>query len=76
VSARFGQNLRALRDRADLTQRGLAKRLGFKGPSTVSHWESGTCCRAIDARYRLPLAGAPECVRIRRWRSIVRRSPS
>jgi hypothetical protein len=21
----------------------------------ASHWESGTCCRAIDARYRLPL---------------------
>jgi transcriptional regulator with XRE-family HTH domain len=41
VSVRFGQNLRALRERAGLTQRGLAKRLGFSGPSTVSHWEGG-----------------------------------
>jgi|SRR6187399_164775 len=42
VSARFGQNLRALRARAGLTQSGLARRLGLAGPSTVSHWESGT----------------------------------
>src|SRR5688572_18499143 len=41
VSGRFGQNLRALRERAGLTQRALARRLGFTGPSTVSHWEGG-----------------------------------
>jgi len=41
VSARFAQNLRALRDRAGLEPRDLAKRLGLKDSSTISHWESG-----------------------------------
>lgn len=41
VSARFAQNLRGLRDRAGLEPRDLAKRLGLKDSSTISHWESG-----------------------------------
>ena len=59
VSARFGQNLRALRDRAGLTQSGLAKRLGFTGSSTVSHWESG---RMLPAPHTVTtLAAALRC---------------
>ena len=42
MSARFGQNLRNLRERAGFeTQLALAKRLGFTNASTVSLWESG-----------------------------------
>ena len=42
VSKRFGENLRALRERAGLrTQRALAKRLGLRDASTISHWETG-----------------------------------
>lgn len=41
AGSRFAQNLRALRERAGLTQKGLALRLSLDGPSTVSLWESG-----------------------------------
>lgn len=42
VSKRFGQNLKALRLRAGLDhQVDLAKRLGFRDSSRISHWESG-----------------------------------
>ena len=39
--SRFGQNLRALRERAGLTQEELARKLGYKRQSPVSHWETG-----------------------------------
>jgi transcriptional regulator with XRE-family HTH domain len=57
--SRFGQNLRALRERAKLTQDGLAARLGFKKPTPISLWETGTTVpqpRTIEK-----LAAALEC---------------
>jgi transcriptional regulator with XRE-family HTH domain len=59
VSARFAQNLRALRDRAGLEPRDLATRLGLKDSSTISHWESG---RILPApRTVTTLAAALRC---------------
>lgn len=39
--SRFGQNLRALRERAGLTQEQLARKLGYLRQSPVSQWETG-----------------------------------
>lgn len=42
VTERFGWNLRIARNRADLTQRALAARMG-RDQSRIAEWESARC---------------------------------
>jgi transcriptional regulator with XRE-family HTH domain len=41
LMSRFGQNLRALRQRAGFSQQRLAAKLGYIGQSPISQWETG-----------------------------------
>jgi transcriptional regulator with XRE-family HTH domain len=53
VTARFGWNLRIARQRAGLTQRQLAARLGMEFKCDISVWETGKQCARIDTIVRL-----------------------
>ena len=53
VAKRFGWNLRIARQRADLTQRGLAARLGMELTCDISVLETGKQCPRIDTVVRL-----------------------
>jgi transcriptional regulator with XRE-family HTH domain len=56
VTARFGWNLRIARQRAGLTQRQLAARLGMEFKCDISVWETGKQCPRIDTVVRLAKA--------------------
>jgi ribosome-binding protein aMBF1 (putative translation factor) len=53
IAQRFAWNLRIARNRAGLTQRGLAARMG-RDQSRIAEWESGRCladcCDCADRR--------------------------
>jgi HTH-type transcriptional regulator, competence development regulator len=53
VAERFGWNLRIARQRAGLTQRELAARLGMEFSCDISVWETGKQCPRIDTVVRL-----------------------
>ncbi len=53
VTERFGWNLRIARQRAGLTQRQLAARLGMEFKCDISVWETGKQCPRIDTVVRL-----------------------
>jgi transcriptional regulator with XRE-family HTH domain len=53
VTARFGWNLRIARQRAGLTQRQLAARLGMEFKCDISVWETGKQRPRIDTIVRL-----------------------
>lgn len=52
IAQRFAWNLRIARQRADLTQRALAARMG-RDQSRIAEWESGRCLARTDAIVRL-----------------------
>ncbi|HEU5253493.1 MAG TPA: helix-turn-helix transcriptional regulator [Solirubrobacterales bacterium] len=52
VTERFGWNLRIARQRAGLTQRGLAERMG-RSQSRIAEWESAKCLPRTMAIVRL-----------------------
>jgi transcriptional regulator with XRE-family HTH domain len=52
VAERVGWNLRLARQRADLTQRQLARRAGFH-QDRIATWEIGECCPLVGSVVRL-----------------------
>lgn len=58
IAQRFAWNLRIARKRADLTQRGLAARMG-RTQERIAKWESGKCLARTEAIVRL--AEALDC---------------
>lgn len=52
IAQRFAWNLRIARQRADLTQRGLAAKMG-RTQERIAKWESGRCLARTDAIVRL-----------------------
>jgi transcriptional regulator with XRE-family HTH domain len=52
IAQRFAWNLRIARQRADLTQRALAARMG-KSQKRIAEWESERCLARTDAIVRL-----------------------
>lgn len=52
IAQRFAWNLRIARKRADLTQRGLAAKMG-RSQDRIAEWESGRCLARTDAIVRL-----------------------
>ncbi len=52
IAQRFAWNMRIARNRADLTQRGLAAKMG-RDQGRIAEWESGRCLARTDAIVRL-----------------------
>jgi transcriptional regulator with XRE-family HTH domain len=52
VAERVAWNLRLARQKADLTQRGLALRMGCNH-GQVSAWEGGNCCPKVNSLVRI-----------------------
>lgn len=52
IAQRFAWNLRIARNRADLTQRALAAKMG-RTQERIAEWESGRCLARTDAIVRL-----------------------
>jgi transcriptional regulator with XRE-family HTH domain len=52
IAERFAWNMRIARQRADLTQRALADRMG-RTQARIAEWESGRCLARTDAIVRL-----------------------
>jgi transcriptional regulator with XRE-family HTH domain len=52
IAQRFAWNMRIARQRADLTQRGLAARMG-RDQSRIAEWESAKCLPRTVAIVRL-----------------------
>jgi transcriptional regulator with XRE-family HTH domain len=52
IAERVGWNLRLARQRADLTQRQLAKLAGFH-QERIAMWEVGECCPLVGSVVRL-----------------------
>ena len=48
IAQRFAWNLRIARNRADLTQRALAAKMG-RTQERIAEWESGRCLARTDA---------------------------
>jgi ribosome-binding protein aMBF1 (putative translation factor) len=52
IPDRFGWNLKIARQRADISQRELARRIG-RHQKRIATWERGRCCPQIDTVVRL-----------------------